>query len=137
MKKYLIFVIVAAIFVSVFAIGCLASESPYDPYIFGDVDGDEEVDVVDATFIQRYATHIRISISDEQLMHGDIDGDGDVSAVDATFIQRYATHIATAYPIGELVYPQQPTEEPTSAPTTAPTQKPTRDNDELPFVPIK
>lgn len=137
MRKVLIFIIAAAIFASVFAVGCLASENSYDPYILGDVDGDEAVDVVDATFIQRYATHIKINISESQLMHGDIDGDGDVSAVDATFIQRYSTHIATTYPIGEWVYPQQPTEEPTAAPTQAPTQKPTRDNDELPFVPLR
>ena len=72
------------------------------PYL-GDADGNGEVDMTDATVIQRVATMIAVPYDEEQLMCADIDDDGDLTIVDATFIQRYSTRIAVPYPIGEEI----------------------------------
>ena len=74
-----------------------------EEYILGDTDGNGDVDVVDATWLQRYAALMDVSIIEETVMHGDVDGDGDPSVVDATFILRYCVSIATPYAIGESV----------------------------------
>ena len=72
-------------------------------YLLGDADGDGEVTIVDATYIQRYVTKLTVPFTEAQMLKGDIDGDGEVTVVDATFVQRYATRMNTPYPIGEYV----------------------------------
>lgn len=76
---------------------------PKEPALLGDADGSGEVDTIDATIIQRYATKVAVPYDEDQLMNADIDGDGDLTIVDATFIQRFATKVKTPYPIGELI----------------------------------
>ena len=76
---------------------------PTEPQKLGDADGNGEVDVIDATVIQRYTTLINVPYDKAQLMCADIDGDGDLTIVDATFIQRYSTMIKTPYDIGEYI----------------------------------
>ena len=71
--------------------------------ILGDANGDEDVDSVDATIIQRVCTMLKVPYSEEQLMCADVDADGSLSTVDATFIQRYSTYITTPYKIGEPI----------------------------------
>lgn len=71
--------------------------------LLGDVNGDDDVDSVDATIIQRICTMIQVPFAEEQLMRGDVDGDGSLTTVDATFIQRYSTRVTTPYHIGELI----------------------------------
>lgn len=57
-------------------------------YIKGDADGDGEVNVIDATYVQRYDVNI---IGENGLYKplADVDGDSEVSVIDATLIQRY------------------------------------------------
>ena len=75
-----------------------------DPYILGDVDGDEEVGVIDATYIQRYEAGFNIPISEEDiLLCGDVDGDEEVTVIDATYIQRFDAGFNIPYPIGKLI----------------------------------
>ena len=69
--------------------------------LLGDANDDGEVDTVDATIIQRTATHLKVPYTEEQLIFADVDGDGEVTIVDATYIQRYATHVKIPFPIGE------------------------------------
>ena len=71
----------------------------------GDVDGDGDVTVVDATFIQRYATFVDVpGVSDPKMrIVADVDGDGDVTPVDATLVMRYATLVPVPYKIGEII----------------------------------
>lgn len=72
--------------------------------ILGDVDGDGEVSVIDATNIQRYKAQLQISIDIETLLNcGDIDGDGEVTILDSTLIQRYTSQMPLSYPVGEPI----------------------------------
>ena len=80
---------------------CIYVDMNYAVYKLGDVNNDDEVDTVDATFIQRYATKVAVPFSEDVMMQGDVDGDGEATIVDATYIQRFATNIAVPYPIGE------------------------------------
>ena len=105
-------------------------------FLLGDVDGDGDVSIIDATIIQRVLADM---ITDEDGMYtlrGDVDGDGELSVTDVTFIRRYCALLYTPYPIGETVI--APTEAPTEtiAPTVAPTQRPTAKPDpyELPLI---
>lgn len=79
------------------------NDQPDPPYLLGDADGSGEVDMADATVIQRAVTKIVVPYDEEQLMRGDVDGDGGLTIVDATLIQRFATKVNTPYPIGEPV----------------------------------
>ena len=56
-------------------------------YIVGDADGSGEVDIVDATYIQRYNARI-IGAMDLYKPLADVDGDNEVNIVDVTRIQR-------------------------------------------------
>ena len=76
---------------------------PSIKYYLGDVDGDTETTIIDASYIQRYNTRIPVPFTDEEMLHGDVDGDGEATMLDATCIQRYSTHINVPYPIGEAV----------------------------------
>ncbi len=71
-------------------------------YYLGDADGNEVVDVMDATLIQRYAAQ-QAEIVDTALLAADVDGDESVGVMDATAIQRYAAQLDIEYKIGEKV----------------------------------
>ena len=84
------------------------SQRPEEPPVvtvayLGDADGSGEVDTVDATIIQRYATMVAVPYPEDQLMNADVDSDGDLTIVDATFIQRYSTRVGVPFPIGEAI----------------------------------
>lgn len=75
----------------------------YEPItvILGDADGNGEVDISDATIIQRYLSSAAVPYPEETLMNADVDGDGVLTILDATFIQRHVAMINIPYPIGE------------------------------------
>ena len=60
-------------------------------YVFGDVDGNGEVEVVDATWIQRHLVSIDIPFTID-LKTADIDGDGQVTQADKVILSRYLAH---------------------------------------------
>lgn len=63
----------------------------YDPYyypLYGDVDGDGEITICDATIIQRAGVKLKL-LSTFQIELADVDSDGEASVLDTTFIQRY------------------------------------------------
>ena len=68
--------------------------------LLGDANLDGEVDIIDATWIQRYEVRI-ITLSDEALLLADVDKDGEVNVVDATWVQRYSVGIAAPEGIGK------------------------------------
>ena len=57
-------------------------------YLLGDVNGDGQVTVVDATLIQKYIAGL-VTLSDTQKAAADVNNDGSVSVIDATLIQKY------------------------------------------------
>ena len=61
-------------------------EPTQKPFILGDVDGDGEVSVMDATAIQLHIASLQ-TIPEDKLPAADADRDGDVSVLDATQIQ--------------------------------------------------
>ena len=77
-------------------------KSETSSYLLGDADGDGEVNIIDATVIQRTLAGIALPSScDEEA--ADVDGDGEITIIDVTCIQRYLAGIEVPYAIGEWV----------------------------------
>ena len=57
-------------------------------HLIGDVNGDGEVAVMDATIIQQHLAGIK-HLSEDSLKMADVDQDGEVAVMDATKIQRF------------------------------------------------
>ena len=70
-----------------------------DQILIGDVDGDGEVNIIDATVIQRALAGIAVPSSCDEKA-ADVDGDGDMTIVDVTYIQRYLAGMEVPYVIG-------------------------------------
>ena len=70
--------------------------------LIGDVDGDGEVEVRDATWIQRSAADIEIPFTISK-MTADVDVDGNITVMDATVIQYYLANMKISYKIGEKI----------------------------------
>lgn len=87
-----------------FSVYIVATGAEVDPAICGDADGDGEVTVNDATFIQRYLVGSEISIDPVVIERNcDVDGDGKVNVIDVTLIQRKLAGLPVRYPIGEAL----------------------------------
>lgn len=95
-----------------------AVETPAASYVFGDVDGDGDITILDVTTIQRILAHMTTDSTGAYTLRGDVDGDGELTSNDVTWLKRHLAHMTVPYPIGDVV------EAPTEPETTAPTQKP-------------
>ncbi len=73
---------------------------PSDGNILGDANEDNEVNIKDATAIQKHIAKLA-ELSDTALLLADTDADEDVNIKDATAIQKHIAGIDTNYPIGE------------------------------------
>lgn len=69
--------------------------------ILGDVDGDDEVTIIDATCIQRKLANIPTAAFVEAA--ADADGDGELSIIDATVIQRHLAQLPAPEGIGKPI----------------------------------
>lgn len=58
----------------------------------GDVDGDGEVTVMDATLVQKYIVSLE-TLTDSQLNVANVNGDGEISVIDATQIQKIVVNL--------------------------------------------
>lgn len=58
-----------------------------------------EIEILDATYIQRYLAGLAVEAFDEAAAN--VDGDKEVTVIDATYIQRYLAGIPTGYAIGQ------------------------------------
>ena len=79
-------------------------ESPYEDepaVILGDVDGDGEVTIIDATAIQRHLASLPVTAFNQT--SADADGDGEVTILDATAIQRHLADLPANENIGKPV----------------------------------
>ncbi|MEE0856622.1 MAG: dockerin type I domain-containing protein [Ruminococcus sp.] len=73
-----------------------AAEGDASPTVIGDVDGDGEVTVNDATLIQYYLAELA-TLNDAQKFVADVDDDGDVTVNDATMIQYYLAELVDGF----------------------------------------
>ena len=95
--------------------------------VYGDVNGDGDITVVDATLVQKHVVQLETLSADKQIL-ADVNGDNTISVVDATLIQKYIAKLKDWGRTGDVYQAEQPTTpEPTSAePTTVkPTAQPT------------
>ena len=72
-----------------------------DSYIIGDVNGDGDVDVLDATTIQRILAEYEVSATDGYMERAILNGVERTDITFATTIQRWLVDYEVAYPIGE------------------------------------
>ncbi len=70
---------------------------------YGDINGNGQVDVMDATLIQRHLAKI-ITLTDFQNRLSDVNDDGNVSVLDATMIQQYKAKIISELPREAVPY---------------------------------
>ena len=68
--------------------------------ILGDVDMNGEVDIIDATWLQRHIAGF-IILSDAALALSDVDGDGEITVMDVSAIQRYTGNLSAPEGIGK------------------------------------
>lgn len=95
--------------------------------VYGDVNGDGDITVVDATLVQKHVVQLETLSADKQIL-ADVNGDNTISVVDATLIQKYIVQLEDWGRTGDVYQAEQPTTpEPTTAePTTVkPTAQPT------------
>lgn len=95
--------------------------------VYGDVNGDGDITVVDATLVQKHVVQLETLSADKQIL-ADVNGDNTISVVDATLIQKYIVQLKEWGRTGDVYQAEQPTTpKPTSAePTTVkPTAQPT------------
>lgn len=75
----------------------LENITPAKPQVtVGDINGDGEVDIIDAGIIVQYANGINTNLSEKQLQAADVNGDGEVDIIDAGMIVQYANGIRTS-----------------------------------------
>lgn len=89
MTKKLISILVMCVLMAVSVFGAFAVENETEnASIYGDVNGDGVITVVDATDVQKHIVGLEELTADSQLI-ADVDGDGVVTVMDATSIQKY------------------------------------------------
>ena len=88
---------------------------PKSQWLWGDVNGNGDVEIDDATIIQRVCGKLQIP-SEDMVIRGSISGNDGLTIVDATLIQRYRAKMKSPFPVGE---PMGLSDDPTEAPTQA------------------
>lgn len=83
--------------------------------VYGDVNGDGDITVVDATLVQKHVVQLETLSADKQIL-ADVNGDNTISVVDATLIQKYIVQLEDWGRTGDVYQAEQPT---TPKPTTA------------------
>lgn len=93
MKKILSILLIAAIFATAVSIPVSAAESYR--YI-GDVDGDDAVSVIDATWIQKHLASLE-TLTNLQKFLGDVDNSHTTDILDATLIQKKLANLIVGF----------------------------------------
>ena len=128
MRKRLLSIIIALLILTT-AFGTVISGSA--AVLWGDVDGDGDINALDATLIQRHKAGITL-LNEEAQKRALVSGNDELTIIDATLIQRYLAGMLNRFPVEDMVQPTQPpTQKPTQAPTQPPTQAPTEPKDEV------
>lgn len=120
MRKFLATLLTGVIAASSVATAGAANSNSF---IYGDVNNDKKVSMVDAVLIMRNTLGLN-DLSADAAVRADVDGDGSVTIKDSINVLRYICGILDTFPVEEGPA-QKPTEAPTAEPTERPTQKPT------------
>ncbi len=95
------------------------TKTPVGERLYGDVDGDGRVSVLDATLIQKHVVEIEF-ISETDKVLADVDQDGRITVMDATLIQKYVVSLPDTGITGQVYNSPAPSTAATSAdPTSA------------------
>lgn len=73
------------------------------PFVWGDANENGELDILDATVIQRTLASLPVSAYNEKV--SDVDGDGEVTILDATAIQRKLAGLIKRFPVEQQIAP--------------------------------
>ena len=90
-KKLLAIVMVLAMVLGCMPVAFAASAK------YGDVDGDTEVSIMDATEIQLHIVKL-VTIDEAKIKYADVDADGDITVMDATDIQMFMVGLIESFP---------------------------------------
>lgn len=93
MKKLLSLLL--AVFLLTLSVVAVSAENAI---VYGDIDLDGKIAVVDATMMQRHIARI-ITLSETQLIAADVDGDQKLQITDVTLVQQKIAHIIEKFPI--------------------------------------
>lgn len=74
------------------------TEPSVNPIIYGDVNGDGNVAVIDATLIQRHVAKL-ITLSEEQAKRAAVRGEAEITVMDATLVQQFVAKIINSFPV--------------------------------------
>ena len=78
------------------------------PYAFGDVNGDGQINSLDAAQVLKYDAEM-IELDEYALAAADVNGDGAVNSLDAAQILKYDAEMIEKFPVEETV--EEPSEE--------------------------
>lgn len=65
---------------------------------YGDINGDNKVDLIDATMVLQYYNGVKKDLTAEQLRKADVDQSGSVNLVDVLFIMKYYNGAISSFP---------------------------------------
>lgn len=74
------------------------TDIPTPPVMYGDVDGDGKITVMDATDIQRAVAKV-ITLTVDELKRALVTGNENLSIMDATSVQRYVAKVISKFPV--------------------------------------
>ena len=76
--------------------GRITLNEPTETILYGDVNNDGVVNVIDATLVQKHAADL-ITLSDEQIKRADVNFDGIVNVHDSTLIRKFAANLISSF----------------------------------------
>ena len=112
MRKFLATLLTGVIAASSVATAGAANS---DSFIYGDVNNDKKVSMVDAVLIMRNTLGLN-DLSADAAVQADVDGDGSVTIKDSIYVLQYICGILDTFPVEE-----GPAQKPTEAPAELPT----------------
>ena len=74
--------------------------------VYGEVNGDGDITVVDATLVQKHVVQLETLSADKQIL-ADVNGDNTISVVDATLIQKYIVQLKDWGRTGDVYQAEQ------------------------------
>ena len=95
MKKRIISLLSALTFVV--SLTAVTSVFSGESILYGDVDNDGEVNIIDATCVQRYTVNM-MQLDDEAVKRGDVSGEDGLDIIDVTLIRRYDLRMIKRFP---------------------------------------